>query len=69
MTVKEFKEELECYNEEAEVIFNLYDTDIEVESWTENKYGDKYVSIDVNLEPTLMHEYKGNMEIELGVKE
>ena len=43
MTVKEFKEELEFYDDEAEVIFSFED-DVDCESWTEDKYGNKKVS-------------------------
>lgn len=68
MTVKELKEELEFYDEDAEVQFD-FEGDIEVESWTENKYGDKKVYVDKNLYPTFISEFHGNMRIELGVKE
>ena len=66
MTVKELKEELEYYDEDANVIFNFDDPDVEVESWTENKYGYKTASIDCNLEPTFISEHHGDMWIELG---
>lgn len=69
MTVKELKAELEFYNEDAEVIFNFDDPSVEVESWTEDKYGYKTVRIDCNLEPTFMSEFRGDLRIELGVKE
>ena len=68
MTVKEFKEELEFYDSNAEVIFEIND-DIECESWTEDRYGNKTVSINCELNPTFICEIRGNCNIELGVKE
>ena len=68
MTVKEFKEELEFYDSNAEVIFEINDY-IECESWTEKKYGDKKVSVNCELNPTFICEIHGNCNIELGVKE
>ena len=68
MTVKELREELEFYDSNAEVIFEIND-DIECESWTENKYGDKTVSVNCELNPTFICEIQGNCNIELGVKE
>ena len=69
MTVKDLKAELEFYDDDAEVIFNFDDSSVEVDSWTEDKYGFHTVSIDVELEPTFMHEFRGDFKIELGVKE
>ena len=68
MTVKEFKEELEFYDSDAEVIFEI-DDDIECESWTEDRYGNKRVSVNCELNPTFICEIHGNCNIELGVKE
>ena len=68
MTVKELREELEFYDSNAEVIFEI-DDDIECESWTENRYGDKTVSVNCELNPTFICEIQGNCNIELGVKE
>ena len=68
MTVKELKEELEFYDSNAEVIFEI-DDDIECESWTENRYGDKTVSVNCELNPNFICEIRGNCNIELGVKE
>ena len=68
MTVKELREELEFYDSNAEVIFEI-DDDIECESWTENRYGDKTVSVNCELNPTFIFEIHGNCNIELGVKE
>ena len=68
MTVKELREELEFYDSNAEVIFEI-DDDIECESWTENRYGDKTVRVNCELNPTFICEIHGNCNIELGVKE
>ena len=68
MTVKEFKEELEFYDNEAEVIFSFED-DVDCESWTEDKYGNKKVSVDCELNPVFICETNGNCNIDLCVKE
>lgn len=69
MTVKELKAELEFYEDDAEVIFDFDDPSVEVDSWTEDKYGYKTVSIDKELIPTFMSEFRGDFRIELSVKE
>lgn len=67
MTVAELKKELEYYEDDMEVVFNLDDPSVEVDSWTEDKYGFHTVSIDKYLEPTFISEMHGDMRIELGV--
>lgn len=67
MTVAELKKELEYYDDDMEVVFNLDDPSVEVDSWTEDKWGNKSVSIDAKLEPTFIGECRGDMRIELGV--
>lgn len=67
MTVKELKEELQFYEDDMEVVFEI-DDDIECESWTENKWGMKEVHVDSKLEPTFISGCLGDMRIELGVK-
>lgn len=67
MTVAELKKELEYYDDDMEVVFNLDDPSVEVDSWEEDKYGFHTVSIDKNLEPTFISEFRGDMRIELGV--
>lgn len=67
MTVAELKKELEYYDDDMEVVFNLDDPSVEVDSWTEDKYGFHTVSIDKNLEPTFISVCRGDMRIELGV--
>ena len=67
MTVAELKKELDYYEDDMEVVFNLDDPSVEVDSWTEDKWGNRTVSIDKNLEPTFISEFRGDMRIELGV--
>lgn len=67
MTVAELKKELEYYDDDMEVVFNLDDSSVEVDSWTEDKWGNREVSIDKKLEPTFISELHGDMRIELGV--
>ncbi len=69
MTVAELKKELEYYDDDMEVVFNLDDPSVEVDSWTEDKWGNREVSIDKKLEPTFISEMHGDMRIELGVME
>lgn len=66
MKVKEWIEELKQYDENADVVFNLID-DVEVESWTENKYGNKSVSIDAELKENFVCEISGDCRIDLEV--
>lgn len=68
MTVKELKAELEFYDDDAQVVFDFDDSNVEVDSWTEDKYGYKTVSLDVTLKPTFISERHGEMHIELGVE-
>ena len=65
MTVKELKEELEYYEDDMEVVFEL-DDDVEVETVTESKWGWREVHIDAKLKPTFISEMRGDMRIEMG---
>ena len=65
MTVKELKEELFFYDEDAEVVFEV-DDDFEPDSVTENKYGWRTVHLDSKLKPTFISDYHGDCRIELG---
>ena len=67
MTVADLKKELEYYDDDMEVMFNLADPSVEVDSWTEDKWGTHTVSINKNLESTFISEMRGNLRIELGV--
>lgn len=67
MTVKELMEELTFYDEDAEVVFE-FDDDVDVESWTENKYGMKEVEIRKKLEPSFIGTIQGDCWISLEVK-
>ena len=64
MTVKELKEELNFYDNDANVIFE-FDDDIEVESTTVDKYGYTTVHIDSNLKPDFIGELNGDCNIQL----
>lgn len=67
MKVKEWIEELKCYDEDAEVVFDLSD-DIPCDSWTEDKYGNKSVNVNsLRLEETFVCDLFGDCRIELGV--
>jgi hypothetical protein len=65
MTVKELKENLEYYDDDAEIEFTL-NQEVEVDSWTENKYGNKSVEVDLKLEPCFIGG-TGNCWIDLEV--
>lgn len=67
MKVKELIAELKCYEEDADVVFEIED-DIEVDSWTEDRWGNKKVSVDKELEITFSCEIHGDCRIEFGVK-
>lgn len=69
MTVKEFKEELEYYDDDMEVVFEVCD-DFEPDSVTEDRWGNREVHLDVKVKPCFISELHGEMRIELdGVKE
>ena len=68
MTVKELMQELTYYDEDLEVEFE-FDDDVEVESWTENKYGMKEVEIRKKLKPSFIGTVQGNCWISLEVDE
>ena len=67
MTVKEFKEELDCFDEDIDIVFE-FDDEVYVDSWTEDKWGSKKVSIDARLKPTFISEVLGDCRIELGIE-
>ena len=68
MTVKELKEELNHYDEDMDIVFHFSD-DVEVDSWTENKYGEKSVYINVKFEPSFIGTVQGSMFVDMVVKE
>ena len=68
MTVKELKEELDCYDEDMDVVFE-FDDEVYVDSWTEDRWGSKKVSIDAKLKPTFICDHHGACNIELGVQD
>ncbi len=67
MTVKELKENLDYYDDDAEIEFTL-NQEIEVDSWKEDKYGFKYVEIDKKLDVCFIGG-NGSPWIDLEVKE
>ena len=67
MTVKELKENLDCFDEDMDVVFE-FDDDVYVDSWTEDRWGMKKVSIDVKLKPTFICDINEACNIELGVE-
>lgn len=65
MTVKELKEELSFYDEDADVVFEICD-DFEPESVTERKSGWYTVHLDCKLKPAFIGVCRGDCRIELG---
>ena len=69
MTIKEFKEELDFYDDDTEVVFEVCD-DFEPDSVTEDKWGNREVHLNTNLKPYFISEIHGQLCIELeGVRE
>jgi len=68
MTVKEWKEELDCYDDDAEVRFDI-SADFEPESVTEDRYGNKQVHLNGELKEWFISEVGGDCRVELDIKE
>ena len=68
MTVEELKKELEFYEDDQEIVFEIND-DFVPESVTEDRCGNRRVHIDEKVKPTFISDVLGNMWIELGVLE
>ena len=64
MTVKELKEELEYYDDDMNVVFEVCD-DFEPDSITESKYGWREVHLDAKVKPCFISESRGEMLIQL----
>lgn len=64
MTVKELKEELDYYDDDMEVVFEVCD-DFEPDSVTEDRWGNRTVHLDVKVKPCFISEIRGEMRIEL----
>lgn len=64
MTVKQLKDELEFFDDDMKIVFEV-DDEFEPESITENKWGHTTVRITSKVEPYFMCEIEGNMYIEL----
>lgn len=63
MTVKELKEELEYYDDDMEVTFEVCDT-FEPDSITEDKWGNREVSLDAKVKPCFISKVLGEMCIQ-----
>ena len=68
MKVKELRDNLAFYDDDAEVIFEI-DCDIEPESITETKYGWHTVHLDSRMKPIFICTIYGNCCIEFEVDE
>ena len=64
MTVKELKEELEYYDDDMEVTFEVCDT-FEPDSITEDKWGNRKVYLDAKVKPCFIGKVLGDMCIQL----
>ena len=68
MTVKELKDNLAFYDDDAEVIFEI-DCEIEPESITETKYGWHTVYLNSRLKPTFIGTVNSDCYIELRLED
>ena len=68
MTVKDLKKELEYYDDDQEIVFEVCG-DITPESVTTNKYGYTTVYLNNKLRVSFMSDCLGDMRIELEVVE
>lgn len=67
MTVKEWKQELSFYDDDADVILEL-DDEVEPAEVTENKRGWYSVRLNSKLKPTFIGELCGACLVELGLE-
>lgn len=67
MTVKEWKDELSFYDDDAELIFEIED-DFEPEEITESKFGWCKVRLKSKVKPTFIGECLGDCRVELGLE-
>lgn len=68
MTVKELKDELAFFEDDDEIEFKI-NCDIDCESWTEDRWGNKSVNVDSKLKVDFMGNIQGNCYIEMVVDE
>ena len=68
MTVKDLKDELSFYDDDAEVIFEV-DCDFEPESITEDRWGNRKVHLNSKLKPGFMCSIRGSLDIQLELDE
>lgn len=66
MTVKELKAELEYYDDDAEIVFEVCD-DFEPESVTEDRWGNREVHLDAKVYPSFIGTVHGDMWVELSL--
>ena len=66
MTVKDLKEELACFDDDMEVVFEI-DDDVEIDSATFDRYDFGTARIRGKLTPSFISECCGDMRIELEV--
>ena len=66
MTVRDWKAELEHYDEDAEVVFEI-DDDIEPETVMRNRHGWYRVHLDSKLKEAFICEIHGDCRVELEV--
>ena len=65
MTVKELKEELNYYDDDMEVVFEVCD-DFEPDSVTEDRWGNREVHLNVKVKPDFISECYGDVVIQFG---
>ena len=64
MRVKDIKEVLSCYDDDADIVFKVCG-DFEPYSVTVDKWGNREVHLDAKVKPHLMAEFGGEMIIGL----
>lgn len=67
MTVQELRDNLNYYDDDAEVVFE-FDDDVDVEATTVDKWGNTYVRIDSKLKEDFICDIAGDMVITLVTK-
>ena len=64
MTVKDLKKELEFYDDDKEIVFEVCG-DFEPDSITEDKWGNREVHLNVMVKPVIIFNIHGKIRIEL----
>ncbi|MCF0105437.1 MAG: hypothetical protein HUJ53_01605 [Holdemanella sp.] len=68
MTVAEWIKELKLHEPTNEVVFELDDSDVEIDSYKVTKFGDESVSISSILNETFIGDVRGECLVSLEVK-